>query len=146
MNLHGLLNNAEFQWVGAAVAAASNTDSNSTRIDTSDCESVLFVTTIDDSVATGVATLKIEENDADSDAGMTAVVGLTVSKASAINDDINNTLLIVEYANPNKRYVQGVRVSATANIAFGPILAIKRKRINPVVQGATVSGAKVLAG
>lgn len=146
MNMHGLLNNAEFVWAGALVANASNTDSNSTRIDMSDAESVLFVTTIDDSAATGVATLKIEENDDDSDTGMTAVTGLTVSKTCAVNDDINNTLLIVEYSNPNKRYVQGVRVSATANIAFGPIIAIKRKRIVPVTQGATVSGSKVLAG
>lgn len=146
MNLHGLLKNAEFVWAGAAIAAAASIDNNSARIDMSDAESVLFVTTIDDSFATGVATLKIEESDEDSDTGMTAVAGLSASKTSLVNDDLNGTLLIAEYANPNKRYVQGVRVSATANIAFGPIVAIKRNRIVPVTQGATVAAAAVVAG
>lgn len=146
MNIHGLLNNAEFQHAGAAIVAGSAIDNNSIRIDVSDCESVLFVTSIADSVATGVAGLKIEHNDADSDTGMTAIEDLAAAATSVVNDDLNGSLLIVEIANPTKRYVQAVRTSATANIAFGEIIAIKRKRIMPVTQGETVAASKALAG
>ena len=146
MDIHGLLENVEFQHAGAAVAAGSSIDNNSGRIDVSDCESVLFVTAIADSVATGVAGLKVEHNDADSDTGMEAIQGLAVTATSVENDDLNGTLLIVEIANPTKRYVQAVRTSATANIAFGEILVIKRKRIVPVTQGETVAASKAVAG
>jgi hypothetical protein len=73
--MHGIKDNLEVRNVGAAIALASNTDSNSTRIDMANYESVLFVSTIADSVATGVATITIEQNDADSDSGMAAVTG-----------------------------------------------------------------------
>ena len=136
--MHGLLDNLEIRYVGAAVAAASNTDGNSSRIDMSAYESVLFVTTLTDSVATGVATLKVEYNDADQDSGMAAVTGASATATSAINDDLNATMLAVEVRNPPGRYVQAVRTSATANIAFGEVIAILKPRRVPVAQGATV--------
>ncbi len=145
MNVHGLLNGAELRWVGAAVAAASNTDQNSSRIDMTDYESALFLVPITDSAQTGVATLKIEENDADSDTGMTAITGASATKTSLANDDLNNKLLAVELINPSKRYVQGVITSATANIAFGETIVMLRPRRFPAEQGATVLASTIKA-
>jgi hypothetical protein len=143
--MHGLLENVEIRYVGAAVAAASNTDSNSSRIRMSDYESALFVVTITDSVATGVATLKIEGNSADSDTGMTAISGATASITCAVNDDVNGQVLAVEVINPGYEYIQGVRVSATANIAYGEIVAYLVPRRKPAVQGATVAASALKA-
>ncbi|MER9471081.1 hypothetical protein [Mesorhizobium sp. M0520] len=141
MNIHGLLANLESRWAKAAVALASNTDDNSARIDMIDYESAMFITSIEDSVATGVATLKVEQNDLDQDSGMVAITDATATKTCVVTDDINGQLLIVEVRNPSKRYIQGVRTSATANIAFGGIVVLLKPRIFPSVQGATVAAS-----
>jgi hypothetical protein len=139
IGMHGLAQNVEIRVIGALVAAGNAIDNNSTRIDMADYESVTFVAPITDSVATGVATLLIEENDADSDVGMVEVAGTAASRPSVANDDINGQALVSEVFKPNKRWVQAVRRSATANIAFGDIIAILVPRRLPAVQGATVA-------
>ena len=113
--------------VGAPVAAASNTDSNSDRIDMSGYDGVMFICPVTDSAATGVATLKVEQNTADSDTGMAALSGASATATSAENDDLNDKLLVVDVYRPRERYVQAVRTSATANIAFGNVIAILYK-------------------
>ncbi len=138
---HTLLATLEARWIAAAVAAANNTDSNSSRIDMQDYESALFISTVTDSVATGVATLKVEENDADSDVGMSAIAGASASLTSAANDDINDKLLIVEVRNPSKRYIQAVRTSSAASIAFGETVVLLKPREKKAIQGATVGAS-----
>lgn len=139
--MHGFMDNYEVRYVNAPVANASNTDDNSTIIDTNGYESVTFITSITDSAATGVATLKIESNTANSDSGMAAVTSATTSVTCAVNDDINGTVLKVELRKPTNRYVQGVITSATANIAFGDTIAILKPLRLPADDGATVSGS-----
>lgn len=140
-------------YAGAGVVAGSSIDSNSTRFDMSGYEEVTFFTTILDSVATGVATLKIESNDADSDTGMTPVEDADGNEAkatltSANNDDLNNKVLSVTVRNPRGRYVQGVRTSATANIAYGEIHCIRSKpRKAPVDLSSTIGDeTSIVAG
>ena len=132
-----LLKQAALDYGGAAVSAGSSIDSNSSRFDMQNYENVLFMTTITDSVATGVATLTIETNSADSDTGMTASTAIATATC-AVNDDLNGMLLIAELKNPLERYVQGVRTSATANIAYGEIIAVRyNARKAPVTQSST---------
>jgi hypothetical protein len=103
---------------------------------------VLFLQVIDDSVATGVATLTIEQNTADQDAGMAALAGAVASATCTVNDDLNGKLLAVDVYRPRERYVQAVRTSLTANIAFGQLIAIRygtRKR--PVTSDASIAAA-----
>ena len=119
-----LADNAVPVYAGDAVTAGSSIDNNSSRIDMAGYDGVLFIATITDSVATGVATLTVEENDADSDAGMTALTGGSATVTSQANDDLNGTTLVVDVYKPEKRYVQAVRTSETANIAFGNVIAI----------------------
>ena len=142
-----LLKNVSVREVGAPVAAAANTDSNSDRIDMSGFEGVMFVCPIEDSVASGVATLKVEQNTADSDSGMAAITGATATATSAGNDDLNSTVLVVDVYRPLKRYVQGVITSATQNIAFGDMIAIQyRGHKLPVTVAASVSDQTVVVG
>lgn len=146
--MHSLLKNCAIDYAGALITVANNTDSNSSRFDMQGYDGIVFLTTITDCVQAGVATLKIEENSADSDSGMAAISGATVSATSAANDDLNGMLLIVDCYRPMERYVQGVRVSATQNIAFGEIIAIRYKgRKSPVTQSSTtVAGSAFAVG
>lgn len=142
------LKKAALEYGGAAVAAADNTDSNSTRFDMQGYESIIAFTTITDSVATGVATLKIEENSADSDTGMTAISGASHAATCAVNDDLNGKILAVEVVKPMERYVQAVRTSVTANIAFGEVYVIRiPAKKQPVSTASTAASAPtVVAG
>jgi len=119
-----LAKNSEVRYVGAAVAAANNTDSNSTIVDMAGWDGVIFVTTVTASTATSVVTLKAEQNTANSDSGMAALSGASASATSAVTDDLNGKTLIVSVHQPRERYVQAVRTSATANSAFGQVIAI----------------------
>ena len=142
-----LSKNADINYGGAAVAAADSTDNNSSRFDMSGYDGILFFTAITDSVATGVATLKVEQNDADSDTGMTAITGASATVTSAKNDDVNGKLLIVDVYKPLKRYVQGVRTSGTANIAFGEIHAIRYKgKMGPIADNGTIATRTTVVG
>lgn len=141
-----LLRNVKVQEVMAPVSAASDTDQNSDRLDMANWDGVIFIVPITDSAQTGVATLTIEQNTADSDTGMAALSGATATATSASDDDLNNTLLIVDIFRPRERYVQGVVTSATANIAFGNMIAIQYKgRKAPVTQPTSVQASTILA-
>jgi hypothetical protein len=138
-----LSDNIEVRYVGPAVSAGSSIDNNSTRIDMSDYEGVMFVTTITDSVDTGVATLAIQQNTADSDTGMATLADTGATATSAANDDLNGKTLQTDVVRPTKRYIQAVRTSATANIAYGEVHAILYKRRKyPVPQHSTVADLK----
>lgn len=145
MNL--LSKNVELRVVKAPVAAASNTDSNTAIIDMAGYTGVLFAAVVADSVATGVATLTVEQNTANQDAGMTALVGANAVATCVVTDDINDKLLVVDVSRPRERFVQAVVKSATANIAFGHVFAILYKgRKAPVLQGATILALSAVAG
>jgi hypothetical protein len=137
--MHGLIDNTEFRYVGAAVVAGASIDNNSTRIDMQGYESVTFICTITDSVATGVATMEIQSSDADSDAAMVVIADTAATITCAVNDDINGELLVTEAFRPAKRYVQATRRSATANIAYGEVIALLVPLQKPAIQGATVA-------
>lgn len=134
-----LLKDISIREVGAPIAAGSLIDGNSDRIDTAGYEGVIFIAPITDSAATGVATITVEQNSADSDTGMAAISGATATATCAVNDDLNDQLLIVEVHRPRERYVQLVRTSATANIAYGNVTAILYgSRDKPVSDHSTV--------
>ena len=135
--MHGITDNIEIRLVGAAVAAGASIDSNSDRIDMTGYEAVAFVTTITDSVDTGVAALEIQQNDADSDTGMTAVDGTEARLTSAANDDLNGKALISELRKPSARYVQAVRSSSTAISPTARSALLTPLRV-PVVQHSSI--------
>lgn len=141
--MKNLTENIEVRVVGAAVVAGSSIDNNSDRIDMNDYESVTFITTITDSADTGVATATVEQNDADSDTGMATVndgeADAIATATSAANDDLNGKALVVEVRRPGARYVQLKRASATANIAYGEVIALLKPRQVPVVDHSTVA-------
>ena len=132
--------NCKIMEVGAPVAAASSTDSNSDILDMTGFDGVVFIAPIEDSVSGGVATLKVEQDVANADAGMALITGASAAVTSGANDDLNQKLLIVDVYRPQERYVQGVRVSATQNIAFGTLIAIQYNgRFKPPTEHASIA-------
>ena len=135
-----LAKNIDIREVAPQIAAASNTDTNTDRLDMQGCDGVVFITPITDCADTGVATITAEQNTSDSDSGMAALSGATATATSAANDDLNNTLLVLDVYRPQERYVQAAITSATANIAFGNTIAILYKgRKCPITAHASIS-------
>lgn len=134
--MQNLLNNIAIDHVAAPVTAGSSIDNDSSYVDMQGFDGVIFLTTITDSVDTGVATMTIEQDEDGSGAGA-ALSGAVATATSAANDDLNNKVLAVDVYRPAQRYVRANRTSATANIAYGDCVAIKYKGIKqPVTQAA----------
>ncbi|HMR01758.1 MAG TPA: hypothetical protein PKA43_00140 [Candidatus Competibacter phosphatis] len=136
--MQNLLNQIKLYYVNAAISNASNTDDDSDIVDTAGFDGILFATPITDSAQTGVATLTVEQNSANSGTGMAALSGAVATATSAANDDINGKLLVVDVYRPRERYVRSNLASATANIAFGDTIAILYKGIKmPITQSTS---------
>ena len=135
--MQNLLNNIKLDWLKTVVAAGSSIDDDSAIVDTQGFDGCLFITTITDSVATGVATMTIEQNSANSGTGMAALSGAIATATSGSNDDLNNQILAIDVYRPRERYLRANRASATANIAYGEVIAILYKGIKmPISQAA----------
>lgn len=145
--MQNLANNIKISYGRVAVAAAANTDANTAILDMSGFDGVIFIAPLTDSVATGVATLKVESNTANADSGMAAITGATATVTCAVNDDINSEVLVVDVYRPQKRYVQGVITSGTANIAFGDVIAIQYAGSKlPATAAASMAAQTVVVG
>lgn len=120
-----LLNNLAPLVLGNAVAAASNTDDDSAIIDMAGFEGVVFMASIDDSAATAVAEIKVQQSAANAGGGMVDLAGAVATLASAVDDDLNAQFLAVDVFRPKERYLRVNRTSSTANIAFGSVFAIR---------------------
>ncbi len=130
----------EIKWLKGAVAAAANTDDDSAIVDTQGFDGVLFVCPIIDSVNTGVAKLIVEQNTANSGTGMAALAGMTAQATSGADDDLNGKVLIADVYRPMERYLRANRVSVTANIAFGDVIAILyHGRMGPAAQAGAAA-------
>lgn len=117
------IDNHKPYYAGAAVSAASNTDDDGSAIDTAGYDGCVFICTLTDSVATGVATMTVEQCDT-SGGTYAALSGAIATATSAVNDDLNTKMLIVDVYRPRERYLHVNRTSATANIAFSTVTAI----------------------
>lgn len=145
--IQNLLNLTKWLHVNDAISTANNTDDDSAIVDTQGFDGCIFVVPITDSVATGVATMTVEQNSANSGSGMAALSGAQAQATSAENDDLNGKLLIVDVYRPRERYLRTNLTSATANIAFGDTIAILYNGVKfPVAQSAAeVADSAVVA-
>jgi len=142
-----LSNNSLISEAAAPISASSSIDTNTDILDMAGYDGVCFIVPMTDSVATGVATLTVEQNTANSDTGMAALSGASASATCTTSDDLNNLLLVVDVYKPVERYVQGVLTSATANIAYGNTVAIRYKGSKcPITADASVSASTSVYG
>lgn len=131
----------------APVGASSSIDSNSDILDMAGYDGVRFIVPIEDSAATGVATLTAQGNASNSDSGMAALTGAAATVTCVVNDDINGTLLIVDVLHPLLRYIQGTLTSSAANIAYGTMIAeLYHSKKQPISDATTVSDVAAVVG
>ena len=129
-----MANDVKWMYGQAAISAASNTDSDGAVLDMQDYDGAVFVVAIEDSVATGVATMTIEQCDT-SGGTYAALSGAVATATCTVNDDLNTKLLIVDVYRPRERYLHCTLTSATANIAFGTQYQFAyHGRVAPVTQ------------
>jgi hypothetical protein len=136
-----LLNSLAPLIAAGAVVAASNTDNDSSIIDMAGYEGVVFLTSIDDSVDTGVATLTVQQSSANAGGSMTDLSGAVAELVSAADDDLNGQFLAVDVYQPQERYLRVNRASTVANIAFGSVIALRygARKLPVDVTGAGVA-------
>lgn len=111
--------------LGASVAAGAAIDDDSAIIDMAGYEGVILLTTIDDSTATGIASLIVEQNSENNAAGMAALADAIATLTSAADDDLNGRILAVDIYQPQERFLRVNRTSSGANIAFGSVIALR---------------------
>lgn len=140
-----MLDKLDFEYIEAAIGAAANTDADSDIVDMAGFEGALFITPIVDSVATGVAALTIEGDDANAAGGMVALTGAVATKTCVDVDDLNGQYLIVDVKKPIYRYLRANITSTVANIAFGATTVIKYgPRKQPVTHTDVLHGVEVV--
>ena len=139
--MHNMARSVSILAAGAAIAAASNTNSLGNAIDMDGYDGCLFLVPIEDSVATGVASASVEQ--CDTSGGSYAALDDDLATATcAVNDDINQKFLVVDVWKPKEQYLKLRRVSATANIAFGSAIAVRYgARNRPTALGDIVAAA-----
>lgn len=145
--MHNLLKGVKISVLKAPTAAANNTAAFGTGVDMQGFEGVMFVCPITDCVNTGVGTLSAHQNSANSSSGAAAISGASAAATSGADDDLNDKALVVDVFKPTDRYVLPKIVSATANIAFGNIIAIQYEAgAKPTTQAASVAASAFALG
>lgn len=123
MDSHNLFASVKVLAAGAAIAAAANTNNLGNAIDLAGFDGVLFVVPIEDSAATGVATISAEQ--CDTSGGTYAALADDAVTATCVDaDDLNQHFLVLDVFKPREQFVKLRRVSATANIAYGTAVAV----------------------
>ena len=125
--------------------AAGATNVNTTGVDMSGFEGVLFVADFGALTATQVTKMKLQES---SDNGVVdAWADITGSLTAAMADADSSKLLLCEDAKPRQRYVRAVVVRGTANAVIDAVVAIQYgARTKPLTQGSTVSAQTLVVG
>ncbi len=144
MNLHSLLKNANISVAYTLIAAASNTDQKTAVLDMAGYDGVVFITPITVETNTGVATLDVHGNSANSTSGSALITGATDTGTST-GSNLAGKALVVDVYKPSQRYVMGRIRSATANMTFGPTIAVRyRAKKRPVTNDSTVPSGGIL--
>lgn len=119
-----LLSSVGLIHVASALAMSDAIDDASTIIDMAEYEGALIFVPIEDCANGGVATMALEQNDANSSVGMADLPAAVASLTSAADDDLNGKHLAIDIHRPSGRYLRVKRTSAGANVAFGAVSVI----------------------
>lgn len=113
-------------------SAAGTSVINSAVVDMAGYDGVVFLTSTGTVLATGTATVKVQQDTA---VGMGAAADLLGTSQAFIDTDDNKSVA-VDVKRPLERYLRLVITRATANSDWGPIWALQyRARKLPITQG-----------
>jgi len=127
----------------ALAPVATGTSAVSTAIiDTNGYTGVTFITTATANVATAVLGMVVEQSDANSTAGMSALAGASATATGTSQNDLKDKIMIVEVDKPLKRYVQATFARTVAASTLGATIAVLHGvKKAPVVLHTSVADA-----
>lgn len=127
-------------------AAAAQTAIDSSRVDMSGYDSVVFIALLGDVSDTSVLTLTAKQNTADSTSGAAAITGGAAGPFTASATTGDNKVLISDVCRPAQRYAYCSLTRTTANAVVDGIIAIQYNARNmPVTQAAEVIASSFVA-
>lgn len=130
--------------VVSAASAAATTAVNSSIIDMSGWDGVVFVAVTGPLTSTSVLTLAAQESTANSTGGMAAIAGGATPAYTAAGTETLNSF-IVEVYRPQQRYLRAVLTRATANAVVDTIIAIQYcgTKLPPTLDATVLAAAFV---
>jgi hypothetical protein len=118
-------------------AAAGTSEVDSSILDMSGYDGVMFVASLATVVDACVLTLTPQDNTLNQTGGMTAITGITAPTFTASTS--SNTLMVVDVYRPQSRYVRAAFTRTAQNATLNNIVAIQYKASKkPTTQGTTV--------
>ncbi len=120
---------------------AGTSDQDSTVLDMSGYDGVIFIASLGDVTSTSVLQLLAYENTASSTSSPTpvAVTAGSTTAYTAGATDSDNKLLVVDVHRPSSRYIFARVKRGTANAVIDGVIAIQyRSKSVPVTQSSTV--------
>lgn len=118
-------------------SAAGQTEVDSSILDMSGYDGVMFVASLAAVTDACVLTLTPQDNATNATGGMAAITGITAPTFTASTS--SNTMLVVDVYRPQLRYVRAALTRTAQNAAVNCIVAIQYKATKkPTTQGATV--------
>ena len=142
MSFLSLVNDAKWSKVANASGAAT-TEVDSSILDMSGYDSVVFLVSLATVTDASVLTLTAQQNTVNSTSGMTAITG-GAATFTALGS--SNTGLLSEVFRPVQGYVRAAFTRTTQNAAVDCIWAIQfNSRSLPVTQSATVLASNYVA-
>jgi len=124
-----------------APLADGQTDPNSTSVDMTGFDGVMFIGTLGTVTATGTVTLAAESSSDNAAADPFAAMSGATASATAADSDL---LLIVDIQNPLERYVRTALTRAVANTVYGGTIAIQYTAHNKPCVTATANLAAAI--
>lgn len=120
-------------------AAAAQTAIDSSRVDMTGFDSVVFIALLGDVTVSSVLTLTAKENSADSTSGAAAITGAATAAYTATATDADNKLLVSDIFRPSLRYAYVSLTRTAANAVVDGILAVQyNSKALPITQSSDV--------
>ena len=116
--------------------AAGTTDQTGSSVDMQGFEGVMFVAALGTLTATQVTELKAQQSS--DDGSVDTFADLTGTKTTAMSDDDDNQVIVLDIYKPVERYVRPILLRETANAVIDGIIAIQyRPKKKPTTHCAT---------
>lgn len=125
-------------------ATAGQTEVDSSILDMSGYQGVIFIVDLATVVDASVLTLTVQQNTANSTSGMAAITGASCTFTASGS---SNTIMFVDVYEPLQRYLRAAFTRTAQNATVNTIVALQYKSMKkPTVQGSTVLASAFALG
>lgn len=128
----------------ANAAGAGTTEVDTSILDMSGYDGVIFIVDLGTVTDASVMTLTVQQNDANSSSGMATITGASATKTASTS---SNKIMFVDVYRPLKRYVWATFTRTTQNAVVDTIIAIQYKaKFMPITLDASILASATVVG